>query len=99
MRKRDDTAHGEAFVVAWDEPGKSTGKKCGFTMKTPLAAKSLSKARSKAAKKRGLPEKLKQLIEARRQVKAEAKTPAETSGPGAQRVKRVRQAFRPKKMS
>jgi hypothetical protein len=44
----------------------------GFMMRTPLAAKSLTKARSKAAKKRGLPENLQQFIEARRQGKAGA---------------------------
>jgi len=58
----------------------------------------LTKARSKAAKKRGLPENLKKAMEARRQAKAEARTPSETSGPGAQRVRKVRQAFSPKKM-
>ena len=78
---------------------KEYRKKYGFTMRTPLAAKSLTKARSKAAKKRGLPENLKKVIEAKRQAKAKAKAPVETSGPGAQRVKKVRQAFRPKKMS
>ncbi len=51
---------------------KEYKKKYGFSMRTPLAAKSLTKARSKAAKKRGLPEKLKQAIEARRQAKAKA---------------------------
>ncbi len=58
-------------------------KKYGFPMKTPLSAKSLTKARSKAAKKRGLPEKLVQFIEARKQQKALAagtETPAETTG-------------------
>ncbi|MFZ0943650.1 MAG: MucR family transcriptional regulator [Syntrophobacteraceae bacterium] len=49
---------------------KEYKKKYGFAMRTPLAAKSLSKARSKAAKKRGLPEKLRASIEARRQKKA-----------------------------
>jgi hypothetical protein len=39
-------------------------------MRTPLSAKSLTKARSKAAKKRGLPENLRKVIEARRQAKA-----------------------------
>ncbi len=59
---------------------KEYKKKYGFTMRTPLAAKSLTKARSKAAKKRGLPEKLTLLIEARRKAKTEgaAKTLAET---------------------
>src|SRR5208337_1303277 len=58
---------------------KEYKKKYGFTMQTPLAAKSLTKARSKAAKKRGLPEKLKQAIEARRQAKA--KVAAKASAP------------------
>ena len=53
---------------------KEYRKKYGFSMRTPLAAKSLTKARSKAAKKRGLPEKLQKYIEARRQKKAAAST-------------------------
>ncbi|MGA2937111.1 MAG: MucR family transcriptional regulator [Syntrophobacteraceae bacterium] len=53
---------------------KEYRKKYGFTMRTPLSAKSLTKARSKAAKKRGLPEKLQKYIEARRQKKAKATT-------------------------
>jgi predicted transcriptional regulator len=77
---------------------KEYRQKYGFSMKTPLAAKSLVEAMSKTAKKRGLPEKLTQLNEARRKAKAGAKAPVETSGPGAQRVKKVRQAFSPKKM-
>jgi predicted transcriptional regulator len=44
-------------------------KKWGFPMKQSLAAKSLTKARSRAAKKRGLPPKLKDFIEARQQKK------------------------------
>jgi predicted transcriptional regulator len=47
-------------------------KKHGFALKTPLSAKSLTKARSKAAKKRGLPESLVRYQEERRQAKAEA---------------------------
>jgi len=54
---------------------KEYKKKYGFTMRTPLSAKSLTKARSKAAKKRGLPENLKKAIEARRQAKAKAADP------------------------
>ncbi len=54
---------------------KEYKKKYGFTMRTPLAAKALTKARSKAAKKRGLPEKLQKYMEARRQMKAEAAKP------------------------
>ena len=61
-------------LVSHGMSGKEYRKKYGFTMRTPLSAKSLSKARSKAAKKRGLPEKLKQAIEARRQKKAGAST-------------------------
>ncbi len=81
---------------------KEYKKKYGFTMRTPLAAKSLTKARSKAAKKRGLPEKLKQAIEARRQAKAKVSTPAAaksiSDGPRAKRTKKVRERFSPKKM-
>jgi predicted transcriptional regulator len=44
-------------------------KKWGFTLRQSLSAKSLSKARSKAAKKRGLPEKLLKFQEQRRQEK------------------------------
>ena len=57
---------------------KDYRQKYGFTMRTPLSAKSLTKARSKAAKKRGLPEKLQKYIEARRQKKAAASTKAAT---------------------
>ena len=47
-------------------------KKYGFPMRTPLAAKSLTRARSKAAKKRGLPANLVKAIEARRQSKTQS---------------------------
>jgi len=69
---------------------KEYRKKYGFTMRTPLAAKSLSKARSKAAKKRGLPEKLKQAIEARRQAKAKTSKPAVTEKVTASKPKRTK---------
>jgi predicted transcriptional regulator len=49
---------------------KEYKKKYGFSMRTPLAAKSLTKARSKAAKKRGLPENLKKFQEERKRQKA-----------------------------
>jgi predicted transcriptional regulator len=52
-------------------------KKFGFTMRTSLSAKTLTKARSKAAKKRGLPENLKKAIEAKRQARAKASAPEE----------------------
>lgn len=77
---------------------KEYKKKYGFTMQTPLVAKSLIKARSKAGKKRGLPENLLKFQEARRQAQAEVKKPSELSGPGAERVKKVRRRFSPKKM-
>ena len=51
---------------------KEYKKKYGFSMKTPLSAKSLTRARSKAAKKRGLPANLVKFQEARKQAKAEA---------------------------
>jgi predicted transcriptional regulator len=57
---------------------KEYRQKYGFTMRTPLAAKSLTKSRSKAAKKKGLPEKLKKYLEARKQNKAKASTQATT---------------------
>ncbi|MGC9196551.1 MAG: MucR family transcriptional regulator [Syntrophobacteraceae bacterium] len=46
-------------------------RKWGFSMKQPLSARSLTKARSKAAKKRGLPEKLVKFLEERKQKKLE----------------------------
>ena len=47
-------------------------KKYGFPMRTPLAAKSLTRARSKAAEKRRLPANLVEAIKARRQSKAQS---------------------------
>jgi predicted transcriptional regulator len=46
-------------------------QKYGFPMKQPLSAKALTKARSKAAKKRGLPENLVKYQEGRKQKKIE----------------------------
>jgi len=71
---------------------KEYRKKYGFTMRTPLAAKSLIKARSKAAKKRGLPEKLRLFIETRRQEKAAAaaKAPEAPSAVAAGKPKATR---------
>jgi predicted transcriptional regulator len=69
---------------------KEYRKKYGFTMRTPLAAKSLTKARSKAAKKRGLPEKLIQYQEARKQGKAQAPTQTPTEIVPAGKQKRAR---------
>jgi predicted transcriptional regulator len=73
--------------------------KYGFSLRTPLSAKSIIEAQQKAAKKRGLPENLKKAIEAKRQEKAKAPATASLSdGPGAQRAKRVKRLFSPKKM-
>lgn len=47
-------------------------QKWGFSLQQPLSAKSLTKARSKAAKKRGLPANLLKFLEQRRQKKVEA---------------------------
>jgi predicted transcriptional regulator len=44
-------------------------KKWGFPLKQPLAAKSLTKLRSRSAKKRGLPENLQRYLEDQRQKK------------------------------
>jgi predicted transcriptional regulator len=65
---------------------KQYRKKYGFSMKTPLAAKSLTKVRSKAAKKRGLPEKLRNYLETRRKEKAGALKPAPTETVTATRL-------------
>ncbi len=52
-------------------------QKWGFSLKQPLSAKSLTKARSKAAKKRGLPANLVKFLEERKQKKAEAESSGE----------------------
>ncbi len=55
-----------------------------------LSAKTLTKAGSKAAKERGLPEKLQKYIEARRQSKAKASTKSATETVTATKPKRTR---------
>jgi len=63
---------------------KQYRKKYGFSMRTPLSAKSLTKARRIAAKKRGLPEELIRFLEARRHAKEAASTKAASeTGTGA----------------
>jgi predicted transcriptional regulator len=94
-----------AHLVSHGMSAKEYRKKYGFTMRTSLACKTLSRERSKAMKKRGLPEKLQKYIEARRQAKAKASKPAaaekvaasKLSSPVDHRVKKVRQRFSPKK--
>jgi len=89
----------QKHLVSHGMTQKEYRKKHGFTMGTPLAAKSLTKARSKAAKKRGLPEKLQKYLEARKQAKARTHaTKSPSDGPGAERAKRVRSRFSPKKL-
>lgn len=68
-------------------------KKWGFSLKQPLSARSLTKARSKAAKKRGLPENLVKFLAERKQKKAEASA-AENAVPGATEVKEGRPAVK-----
>ena len=71
--------------------------KYGFTMRTSLAARAVSKARSRVAKKRGLPENLQKYIETKRRAKTEVSKPAaESNKPETERVKRVRKRFSPK---
>jgi predicted transcriptional regulator len=41
-------------------------KKWGFRLKDSLAAKSLTRARSEAAKERGIPDKLREFLESRK---------------------------------
>ncbi len=77
-------------LVSHGMSSKEYKKKYGFTMRTPLSAKSLTKARSKAAKKRGLPEKLKQAIEARRLARAKGSKPAATEKVSAGKPKRTK---------
>ncbi len=78
---------------------KEYKKKYGFTMRTPLSSKSLTKARSKAGKKRGLPENLAKYLETRKQENTKAKPPVQSDNPRAKRLKKVRDRFAPKKWS
>lgn len=70
-------------LLSHDLSPREYKRKYGFAMRTPLSARSLTKARSKAAKKRGLPENLVKYREEQKRRKAEeilAKTvPAETT--------------------
>jgi predicted transcriptional regulator len=64
-------------------------KKWGFSLKQPLSARSLTKARSKAAKKRGLPENLVKFLEERKQKKVESSS-AGAAPPAAAEQKEAR---------
>lgn len=50
---------------------KEYKRKWGFPLKQPLAAKMLTRLRSRSAKKRGLPEKLQQYLEIQREKKGQ----------------------------
>ena len=54
-------------------------KKWGFPLKQPLAARNLTKLRSRSAKKRGLPPNLQQYLENKREVKRTAASDASPS--------------------
>jgi predicted transcriptional regulator len=71
-------------------------KKYGFSLKQPLSAKSLTKARSKAAKKRGLPENLVKFLAERKAKKAES---ASEGGAGDTKEGRPTVKRRPKRKS
>lgn len=87
----------QKHLSSHDLSPKDYKRKYGFTMRTPLSAKSLTKARKKAAKKRGVPENLQKYMEARRQAKDEmARAVAKPSKPENERAKRVRKRFSPK---
>jgi len=58
-------------LSAHDLTPREYKQKWGFSLKQPLSARSLTKARSKAAKKRGLPANLVKFLEERKQKKAE----------------------------
>ena len=62
-------------------------KKWGFSLKQPLSAKSLTKARSKAAKKRGLPENLVKFLEQRKAKKAQSLAEGQAAGAQDQMVR------------
>jgi predicted transcriptional regulator len=70
-------------------------RKWGFPLKQPLAARVLTKLRSRSAKKRGLPQKLQQYLEGQRLRKSQAgvgvEGPDETQ-PGHRRIVRRRTA-------
>ncbi|MGC8494693.1 MAG: MucR family transcriptional regulator [Syntrophobacteraceae bacterium] len=78
----------QKHLISHGISSKEYKKKYGFPMRTPLAAKALTKARSKAAKKRGLPENLVKAIEARRQGRAQSAEPVEEQKPSTVRRRR-----------
>ncbi len=63
-------------------------RKYGFPLKQPLAARSLTKSRSKSAKKRGLPPKLQQYLEDQRERKLRIGEAPEEERPSLRRTAR-----------
>lgn len=70
---------------------KEYKRKWGFALKQPLAARVLTKLRSRSAKKRGLPQKLKQYLEAQREKKKllAAELPGGLKGAAKHSAKRI----------
>ncbi|MHC1727764.1 MAG: MucR family transcriptional regulator [Syntrophobacteraceae bacterium] len=62
-------------LISHDLTPRDYKKKWGFTMRQSLSAKALSRARSRAAKKRGLPENLVKFQEERKRNAANAVSP------------------------
>ncbi|MGA2401788.1 MAG: MucR family transcriptional regulator [Syntrophobacteraceae bacterium] len=56
-------------------------KKWGFPLKQPLSARTLTKLRSRSAKKRGLPEKLRIYLDQKRENKTSSSQEFSTGGP------------------
>lgn len=67
-------------------------RKWGFPLKQPLAARSLTKMRSKSAKKRGLPQRLQQYLEDQRRKKKGGGPEEEENGRGTPRKTAARGA-------
>ena len=86
----------QKHLIVHNMDQKGYRRKYGFTMQTPLAARSLTKAWSKAGKKRGLPGKLQEYMEARRQAKAKA--PAQAATTQAAAINKPKTKLRKKKV-
>lgn len=75
MWSRDEAVDYQAPDFSRSEP-RDYKKKWGFPLKQSLSARSLSRARSRAAKKRGLPENLVKFQEERKLKKGQSGVPA-----------------------
>ncbi len=72
---------------------KEYKKKYGFTLSTPLCARALTKSRSKAAKKRGLPENLQKFLAEKKSAKQKSSVPV---GRHVDRARKVMRRFSPR---